>query len=139
MTTAKPQSSYRPPLQELNISICCVLFPTYFLRCEQRAVAGRGGYRPIELTSVGSVSLFFYQLRNLNHSSFGVRPSLCLLGGVGLFQGVCERVCLCERVGNWGFPVGLHTKHSRLLHGRPVSQVHTAGSNIRSCVFEVEK
>lgn len=44
-------------------------------------------------------------------------------------------VCACVWVGNRGFPVGLHTKHSWLPDGRLVGQVHAAGSRIRSSVF----
>lgn len=38
-------------------------------------------------------------------------------------------------MGSRGFPIGLHTKHSRLLVGWLVGQVYADGGNIRSSVF----
>lgn len=63
-----------------------------------------------------------------------VFPSFCpCLEEWVVFWGVWKSVCVC--VGNWGFPVRLHTKHSSLQNGWIVGQVHSAGSHIRSSVF----
>lgn len=85
-------------------------------------------------------SVFFYQLWNLNHSSFGVRPvpfvCPCSEGCVVSKEPLCVSVYTCMCVGGYkSFPVELHTKHFWLLDSRLVSQVHTAGRHIRSGVF----
>lgn len=98
-------------------------------------MVGVGGWShkvDISSSTLSHSSMFFYQLWNLYHSSFGLRPipHVCPCSeewGVSRGGGECVYVT--------GFPVELHTKHSWLRDGRLESQIHTAGSHRRSHVF----
>lgn len=87
------------------------------------------------LRSLPRSPVFFYQLWNLNHSSFGVRP-VPLSAPAQRSRLSPRKLGVCVSVGNGG--LSSRVAHQTFLAaGRPTiaGQVHTAGSHIRSSVF----